>query len=135
MEIPSLGRITACSKIQIPTIPRSHSMSILFFLFLTPLPGEISFSNKSIDLIKQLFQTQPTAANQDAQENPPEGEQPDDGRVLPKSLPELLDPQEKEDMILHVSSLPHWGHGWAASPSDAKTSCSKQLPHLLQRYS
>jgi hypothetical protein len=79
-----------------------------------------------------LLQTQHTAVNQDAQEKPPLWEWPQPDERPPPSLP---DPQEKEDMILQVSSLPHWGQGWGASPSDAKTSCSKQLPHLLQRYS
>jgi len=86
--------------------------------------------------MQKRFQAQPTAAHQDAQENPPEWEweHPED-KDWPTLPPELPDPQEKEDMILQVSFLPHSGQVCGVSPSDAKTNCSKQVPQVLQRYS
>ena len=69
-----------------------------------------------------------------AQENPPVGAQPE-GIPLPRPSPESLEPHENADICLHVSSLPQDGHSGGASPSDAKTSLSKQLPHLSHRYS
>jgi len=66
-----------------------------------------------------------------AHEKPPgDGEQADEATLLMLS-PERLEPHEKEDISLHVSSLPQDGHTHSSSSSEVKTSSSKVFPHLL----
>jgi hypothetical protein len=69
------------------------------------------------------------------QEKPPEGVEQDD--VCPP-LPfrdESDDPQQNEDMSLHVLSSPQLGQQYVSTPSQENTNCSKTLPHWLHLYS
>lgn len=68
-----------------------------------------------------------------AQENPPEGEEQEDALEVPPPDAERL--QEKEDISLQVSLSPHAGQRYVRSLSAPSTSCSKTCPHLLHLYS
>jgi hypothetical protein len=63
------------------------------------------------------------------QENPPRGTQ--ELELALAIPPEPEEPQEKEDMSLHVSFSPQIGHTAISSGSEASMSCSKVLPHFL----
>jgi len=54
----------------------------------------------------------------------PEHEEPEELPAEPED-----EEQEKEDMSLQVSDLPHPGHG--TSSQEEKTICSNSIPHLL----
>jgi hypothetical protein len=114
VEIPSLGRIYACSKSHTASTIRIHQ---------PPIASSLSIG----------YASKPCAAhgwlNQPAQENPLEGEaQPDENPLL-KPLSD--EPHEKEDICLHVSFSPQEGQTGFISPSEGKTSCSNTFSHLL----
>ena len=114
VEIPSLGRIYACSK--------SHTASTIK-IHQPPIPSSLSIGYASKQCAAHGW------LNQLAQENPLEEEaQPDENPLL-KPLSD--EPHEKEDICLQVSFSPQEGQTGFISPSDGKTSCSNTVPHLL----
>ena len=114
VEIPSLGRIYACSK--------SHT-AITIRIHQPPIASSLSIGCASKQCAAHGWLNQP------AQENPLEGEaQPDEN---PPLKPLSDEPHEKEDICLHVSFSPQEGQGGFISPSEGKTSCSNTFSHLL----
>jgi hypothetical protein len=64
----------------------------------------------------------------------PQEKPPCDAQELELALalsPEPGEPQENEDMSLHVSFSPQIGHTAISSGSEGNMSCSKVLPHFL----
>ena len=123
VDMPSLGKIYACSKSHTAIIMRIHQ---------PPMQSPSLFNHASTRMFVLSSKTLGAAhgcLNQPAQENPLEGEaQPDENPLL-KPLSD--EPLEKEDICLHVSFSPQEGQTGFISPSEGKTSCSNTFSHLL----
>ena len=64
-----------------------------------------------------------------AHEKPPDGAQPVFGAMARPF--DTAEPQENEDIILHVSPSPQEGHESTSSPSELNIKCSNVFPQLL----
>lgn len=71
-----------------------------------------------------------TAEQDQPQENPPFGEQDDEGASPPRPRPDD-DEEENVDRTLSLLFSPHEGQGAVSSSPLRKHSCSKTFPHFV----
>ncbi len=116
-------------------MPMANRNQKILIIKFSCSPAESIFQQDSLALLfGRDFFTAHGRLNQ-PQEKPPEDVEQDD--VCPP-LPcrdESDDPQQNEDMSLHVSSFPQPGQQYVSTPSQENTNCSKTFPHWLHLYS